>query len=76
MGGMGPRQRLFALTHDRLLAATEKAGLGDIHARPSPDATADVLDDLATKGASYFANTQQDQIAVLTALHRDLKVLP
>lgn len=41
---MGLRQRLFALTYDRMMAGTEKAGLGDIRARVLADATGDVLE--------------------------------
>jgi ubiquinone/menaquinone biosynthesis C-methylase UbiE len=41
---MGLRHRLFALTYDRLMASTEKAGLGEIRSRLVGDARGDVLE--------------------------------
>lgn len=41
---VGLRQRLFALTYDRLMASTEEAGLGEIRSRLLGDATGDVLE--------------------------------
>lgn len=41
---MGLRQRLFALTYDRLMASTERTGLADIRSRLLAQATGDVLE--------------------------------
>ena len=41
---MGLRSRLFALTYNRMIEGTEKAGLGEIRARLLAGATGDVLE--------------------------------
>ena len=41
---MGLRSKLFALVYDRLMAGTEKAGLGEIRSRLLTEATGDVLE--------------------------------
>jgi SAM-dependent methyltransferase len=43
-GRMGLREKLFALTYDRLMAGTEKAGLAEIRARLLARASGDVLE--------------------------------
>ena len=52
---VGLRDKLFALSYDRLMASTESAGLAEIRARLLADATGDVLEVGAGTGAQPSA---------------------
>src|SRR5438552_1995317 len=63
---VGLRDKLFALTYDRLMASTERAGLADIRARLVADASGDVLEVGAGTGHNLTFYSQGVRSLTLT----------
>lgn len=70
---MGLRKRFFALTYDRLMAGTERAGLGEIRSELLADATGDVLE--VGAGTGHNLPYYGDGVRTLTLTEPDPSML-